>query len=114
MENIYELIFTKSYDSIMVCDKDGRIIMVNPSTEKIYHMKASDMIGHTPDELLNSRALNPHPDHVVISNAKKVLATKQTQNSIIEHPNHLAFVTSVPGRDPCVGLADYLLVCSCK
>jgi PAS domain S-box-containing protein len=45
-------IFTSSSDGIWVCDKDGKVIDINPASEKFNGLMAKDIIGKHVSELI--------------------------------------------------------------
>ncbi len=46
-----EAIFGSSYDGIWICDGEGRILRLNPASERINNIKAQDWIGRHVSEL---------------------------------------------------------------
>lgn len=47
-----ERIITNSYDSILVVDKSGNVLLANPSTSKLMGIKPEELIGNNVKELL--------------------------------------------------------------
>jgi len=53
-----EAIFRSSYDGIWICDGEGRIVRLNPASERINNLKAEDWIGRHITELESEEVID--------------------------------------------------------
>lgn len=53
-----EAIFRSSYDGIWICDGEGRILRLNPASERINNLKAEDWIGRHISELTSEEIID--------------------------------------------------------
>lgn len=49
-------LFDMAFDSVVVCDPDGRIVAWNPASERLYGWRGTEAIGRFAEEMLSSRS----------------------------------------------------------
>lgn len=69
-------IFKSSSDGIWVCDKDGRVIDINPSSEKFNGLKAKDVIGRHVSELIDEGLFDQSVTLEVLEKKRRVSITQ--------------------------------------
>lgn len=52
MKNWLDAVIDSSYDSLWICDHDGKVIRINKASEKMSGMKAEELIGKNMKELI--------------------------------------------------------------
>ena len=60
---LYERLFTRSPDAIVVVDHDGRILEVNPQVESVFGYTASELLGSRVEILIPERLRSAHTGH---------------------------------------------------
>ena len=50
-------------DAMVIVDRDGRIVLVNTQTERLFDYKRGDLVGQPVEILVPQRFRNAHPDH---------------------------------------------------
>lgn len=71
-----DTIINSSHDGFFVCDGQGKIIRINPASEKLSDMKAEKFIGKSVQELIDKKIV----DHSV---TLKILETKKKSWNIL-------------------------------
>lgn len=75
-----EEIFEGSFDGILVTDKDGNILYVNSSYERVAEIKVSDMKGKSMRDLINPVWM-PNSVAYVVAEQKKAVSKRQVVKS---------------------------------
>lgn len=73
-----ESVFSSSYDEIIITDNQGKVLKINAACEKIYNLKATDIVGKNVTELEKSGVFNPSVTLKVIKEKKRVSLTQKT------------------------------------
>lgn len=79
-------IFKSSSDGIWVCDKDGRIIDINPSSEKFNGLMAKDIIGKHVSDLIKEGLFDHSVTLEVLEKKKQVTVSQymhKTKKSLL-------------------------------
>ncbi len=87
--NIYKKIISESYDAIMVTDSNGVIILANQATADSLHLTLSEVIGKTPQDMIEAGIYKN-------STILEALSTKQVVTGIIKTHDRYRLSTSVP------------------
>ncbi len=81
----FKTVFESSSDGIWICDKNGRVVLINRASEKLGGIKREDIIGAKVSDLINKKKLysNYVTDEVietkrVVSQLQHVKNTKKT------------------------------------
>lgn len=73
-QKLYQRIIDNSYDSICVTDKDGRYIIANQATADCMQLSVDDILGKTPNELMEQNAYESST--IIEALEKKEMVTK--------------------------------------
>ena len=73
-QKLYQRIIDNSYDSICVTDKDGRYIIANQATADCMQLSVDEILGKTPNELMEQNAYESST--IIEAIEKKEMVTK--------------------------------------
>lgn len=91
-EKLYQRIIDDSYDSICVVDKEGRYIIANKATAECMQLPLEEIIGKTPNDLLEKNAYNS-------STIVKAMQTKEMVTGLVNVRGVNRLSTSTPLLD---------------
>ena len=77
----HNAIFRSSSDGIWVCDKDGRVIDINPASEKFNGVKAKDVIGKHVTELMEAGLFDQSVTMEVLEKKRQVTVSQYMHNT---------------------------------
>ncbi|CAB3751890.1 sigma-54 interaction domain-containing protein [Paraburkholderia humisilvae] len=86
----FEEIFRHSYDGIFVTDGNGKTLMVNPGCERIFGLKASELIGRDVVEFEKKGWIRPVIAAQVARTGQRISTTQET------HTGKTIFTTGIP------------------
>jgi len=86
----FEEIFEGSFDGILVTDKDGKVLYVNSSYERVAEIKKSDLEGKYMRDLINPEWMPESVAHIV-AREKKAVSKRQ----VVKSGRHI-MVTGTP------------------
>ncbi|MCK5205235.1 MAG: PAS domain-containing protein, partial [Desulfobacterales bacterium] len=85
LDRQFKTVFESSSDGIWICDKEGRVVLINRASEKLGDIKREDIIGKKVSDLIKKKRLysNYVTDEVietkrVVSQLQHVKNTKKT------------------------------------
>ncbi|MBW1971554.1 MAG: Fis family transcriptional regulator [Deltaproteobacteria bacterium] len=85
-----ETIFNESFDVIYVSDGDGNTLRVSSACERLWGVKAEDLVGRNVRDLEKEGIFNPSITRLVLEKRQKVSAFQTTRN------NRRLFVVGTP------------------
>lgn len=100
-ENIYQRIVDESYDSICVVDREGRYIIANKATTECMQLSIDEIIGKTPNDLVEKNAYNS-------STILEALQTKKMVTGLVNVRGVNRLSTSTPLFDE-EGEVEYIV-----
>ncbi len=75
-----EMVFTSTYDEIIVCDHTGKILKINEACKNIYNMESGDFVGRNVRILEEKGIFNPSVTLRVIEKQKRISITQKTES----------------------------------
>lgn len=74
-----DTIIDSSNDGLWICDGDGNVLRINPASERLTCVKASDVVGKNMEELVNQGLINQSVTLEVLKTKKKVSIIQKTR-----------------------------------
>ncbi len=74
-----DAIIDSSSDGLWVCDSRGVVVRINPASERINAIRASDVIGHAMDELLQDGLIDRSVTMEVLKTGERATLIQQTR-----------------------------------
>lgn len=84
-----DTIIDSSSDGLWICDADANVIRINPASERINHVKATDVVGSNMHDLVNLRIFDR-------SATLEVLRTRGVVNMLQQREGRKLIMTGTP------------------
>ncbi len=91
----FKTVFESSSDGIWICDKNGRVVLINRASEKLGGIKREDIIGAKVSDLINKKKL--YSNYVT----DEVIATKRVVSQLqhVKNTKKTVLCTGIPVFD---------------
>ena len=99
--NLFKKVLDNAYDAICISDKDGRYIYVNTATAECMQLSLEEIIGKTPDDLVDQNAYT-------FSTINQAIESKQIVTGLVNVRGVNRLSTSIPILDEN-GEIDYVV-----
>ena len=95
LDKQFKTVFESSSDGIWICDKEGRVVLINRASEKLGGIKREDIIGKKVSDLIKKRKL--YSNYVT----DEVIETKRVVSQLqhVKNTNKTVLCTGTPVFD---------------